>query len=190
MCYRSIRKPSRATTTVIKTITFRFDLVEISFANSTHRWHHSFQLVSRSRNLSQSINVKVTNSISTRPEHQHTRFNPLTGQWILVCPHRMKRPWSGQEEPAQIDNIPEFDPKNPLCPGVVRGNGEVRWRSNSENIATSFLSYIPLDFRGILTTNRLLCSQTISLRCSRAHQRRRQATIRSFKWVKRMELAV
>lgn len=57
-------------------------------------------------------------------EHQHTRLNPLTGQWILVCPHRMQRPWSGQEETPQENDIPEFDPTNPLCPGVVRSNGE------------------------------------------------------------------
>lgn len=70
-----------------------------------------------------------------RLDHQHTRFNPLSGQWILVCPHRMKRPWSGQEEPAQIDDLPEFDSTNPLCPGVVRGNGEVRIRLQSEAIS-------------------------------------------------------
>lgn len=36
----------------------------------------------------------------------------------------MKRPWSGQEEAAQKNDLPEFDPTNPLCPGVVRQNGE------------------------------------------------------------------
>ena len=44
--------------------------------------------------------------------------------WVLVSPHRMKRPWSGQtENPTGEDDRPDFDPKNPLCPTVTRPSG-------------------------------------------------------------------
>ena len=37
----------------------------------------------------------------------------------------MKRPWQGQVEKPQETEVPRFDPKNPLCPGVTRPNGMV-----------------------------------------------------------------
>lgn len=51
------------------------------------------------------------------------RYNPLKDEWVLVSPHRNLRPWAGQVEPNQTEQVPPFDPKNPLCPGVVRPNG-------------------------------------------------------------------
>lgn len=65
-------------------------------------------------------------AVSFEPsEHQHVRFNPLRGDWILVSPHRMKRPWAGQVEEVIEEDIPDHDPKNPLCPRVTRPSGEV-----------------------------------------------------------------
>ncbi|XP_070286232.1 galactose-1-phosphate uridylyltransferase isoform X2 [Myotis yumanensis] len=37
----------------------------------------------------------------------------------------MKRPWQGQVEPSPLETVPRHDPRNPLCPGATRANGEV-----------------------------------------------------------------
>jgi UDPglucose--hexose-1-phosphate uridylyltransferase len=57
-------------------------------------------------------------------EHPHRRFNPLTREWILVSPHRAKRPWQGQVEEVLQDKRPVYDPTCYLCPGNTRANGE------------------------------------------------------------------
>jgi len=54
----------------------------------------------------------------------HTRLNILTGERILVSPHRTKRPWQGKVEDITPDNRPEYDPKCYLCPGNGRADGD------------------------------------------------------------------
>lgn len=57
-------------------------------------------------------------------DYSHKRLNILTGEWVLVSPHRAKRPWQGQNEAISNEKRPIYDPKCFLCAGNTRINGE------------------------------------------------------------------
>lgn len=52
----------------------------------------------------------------------HARRNPLTGEWVLVSPQRLQRPWQGQLETVDAEQLPKYDPDCYLCPGNKRAN--------------------------------------------------------------------
>jgi UDPglucose--hexose-1-phosphate uridylyltransferase len=53
----------------------------------------------------------------------HRRLNPLTGEWVLVSPHRTARPWLGQVDTPSLNTLAPYDPSCYLCPGNERAGG-------------------------------------------------------------------
>ena len=58
-------------------------------------------------------------------KYPHRRKNILTGEWVLVSPHRTNRPWQGEILSSEKMELPIYEPSCYLCPGNQRANGEV-----------------------------------------------------------------
>jgi len=77
-------------------------------------------------------------------EHSHKRYNILTGDWILVSPHRTKRPWQGKVETMPVDDRPSYDPHCYLCPGNKRADGSMNPAYTDSFVFTNdFSSLLP-----------------------------------------------
>ncbi len=88
-------------------------------------------------------------------EHSHQRQNPLTGDWVIVAPHRTKRPWQGQVEKRPPDTRPAHDPNCYLCPGNTRAGGiETPEYSGTFVFDNDFASLLPDNPHGDVSTGR------------------------------------
>lgn len=100
----------------------------------------------------------------------HRRYNPLSGEWVLVSPHRTKRPWQGLEEKPQIISGPTYHPKCYLCPGNERAGGHKNPNySNTFVFTNDFAALLPdteltlnddnylFKFESVKGTSRVIC---------------------------------
>ena len=51
-------------------------------------------------------------------DHPHRRHTPLTGERVLVSPHRARRPWQGQQEAVDRAPKPAHAPGCYCVPGI------------------------------------------------------------------------
>ncbi|MCP3427572.1 UDP-glucose--hexose-1-phosphate uridylyltransferase [Opacimonas viscosa] len=78
-------------------------------------------------------------------EHPHRRYNPLINEWILVSPHRAKRPWQGQVETLDEEEKPTYDEKCYLCAGNTRINGEINEKYEKTFVFTNDFAALKTD---------------------------------------------
>jgi len=78
-------------------------------------------------------------------KYPHRRKNILTGEWVLVSPHRMKRPWQGEVNQPNYLKREEYDPKCYLCPGNERAGGKKNDDYTSTYVFVNDFSSLLLD---------------------------------------------
>lgn len=95
-------------------------------------------------------------------DHPHRRYNPLLDNWVLVSPHRGKRPWQGQAEKPEDTEKASYDPDCYLCPGNRRITGDINPAYTEPYIfANDFPALLPDTPGGEETGDALLRSQPV-----------------------------
>jgi UDPglucose--hexose-1-phosphate uridylyltransferase len=98
--------------------------------------------------------------------HPHKRLNILTNEWVLVSPHRNKRPWQGKQEELSVAVLPEYDKDCYLCAGNKRDNGAINPKyTGAYSFVNDFAALMPEPIEGNYNNDNLLIAQSESGIC-------------------------
>ncbi len=90
----------------------------------------------------------------------HKRYNILTGEWVLVSPHRAKRPWQGQQETFTVEKRPSYDKNCYLCAGNTRANGAINPDYKDVFVFTNDFAALQKDSKSFSLQDGLLLAQS------------------------------
>jgi UDPglucose--hexose-1-phosphate uridylyltransferase len=93
-------------------------------------------------------------------DYSHKRFNILTGEWVLVSPHRAKRPWQGQKEALSKEKGLSHDENCHLCSGNIRMNGETNPNYEDVYVFTNDFEALQKDSKTFKISDGLLQAQS------------------------------
>ena len=93
-------------------------------------------------------------------DYSHKRFNILTGEWVLVSPHRAKRPWQGQNETVSNETRPTHDDNCYLCARNTRINGEINPDYKDVFVFTNDFAALQKDSKSFSLEDGLLVAQS------------------------------
>ncbi|MFI0430137.1 UDP-glucose--hexose-1-phosphate uridylyltransferase [Mariniflexile sp. HMF6888] len=93
-------------------------------------------------------------------DYSHKRYNILTGEWVLVSPHRAKRPWQGQNEAVSNAVRPAYDASCYLCAGNTRINGEENPKYEDVFVFTNDFAALQTESKNFNVNDGLLIAQS------------------------------
>ncbi len=93
-------------------------------------------------------------------DYSHKRLNILTGEWVLVSPHRAKRPWQGQNEAVNNEVRPSYDESCYLCAGNARINGEKNPKYEDVFVFTNDFAALQSDSKTFSVNDGLLTAES------------------------------